>query len=108
MSQLRSEDGRDDDTMRKLSRNHKFLIILGSCILFWAILLCILIGCHQEPQEASQTMKGEGALVEIGRGRIGGTCAYIVVYDIDTGVEYYIINGHMTPRYDYGEDFKIH
>lgn len=93
--------------MRKLSRNHKFLIVLGSCILFWAILLCILIGCHQETTETSQTMKGEGALVEIGRGTIGAWI-YIVAYDIDTGVEYYIIDGHMTPRYDYGEDFKIH
>ena len=93
--------------MRKLSRNHKFLIVLAACILFWVILLGILIGCRQEPQEASQTMKGEGALVEIGRGTIG-SYDYYVVYDIDTGVEYFFVDGHLYPRYDYGEDFKIY
>ena len=92
--------------MRKLSRNHKFLIVFASCLIFWAILIMIIVcaaGCENGEKKEPLTkaeVKGEAMLVRIGRGSYNGTNIYTIVYDIDTGVEYVEYQARLYPLYN--------
>ena len=85
--------------MRKLSRNHKFLIVLASALLFWVLLLTVIIASCSKGEEKP---RNEGAaLIPIARGQMFNNidCNYAIVYDPDTGVMYYASRNYLSPLY---------
>ena len=96
--------------MRKLSRNHKFLIAVFVCVIFWTILIAILVsGCNSESKKEPST---GSALILLDSGKIidpeGFFVRYKIVYDPDTLVEYVLISDHIAPLYNADGTLKLY
>ena len=91
--------------MRKLSRNHKLLIAITSCLLFWSLLLTVIIASCSKGEEKP---RNEGAaLIPVAKGSLP-TTNYTIAYDPDTGVEYFVCGEHLTPLYTADGQLKIY